>query len=635
MRSADVHGPGSSTDTLPSAPAESRSTSEWAEIGTGDAPPADPIDPGASTDPVPAADPVPSPVSGSPDARYIQHYELIRELGRGGMGVVHLGRDLRLGRLVAIKMLTRPDHAQERFLAEARATARCRHENIVVIHEVGVHDGQPYLVFEYLRGQTLRQWMDAGLGGAFDVRDSSGSLAQMPAPLAPTRAVEMLVPVVRALVRAHDMGIIHRDLKPANILLTDEGVTKVLDFGVAKIGAMRDSIAQEAGVSGAPLNLTGLGARMGTLPYMSPEQIAGELVDHRSDIWAVGIMLYELVTGAHPLAPLSLRKLEMLDDLETPMPSVREHRRDLGPLADVIDRCLLKDRTHRTAAARELLQQLEALLPAQRARARDGDGNPFAGLAAFQEPDADRFFGRDHEIISLVGKLRSVPLVAVTGPSGAGKSSLVRAGVIPALKRSGEGWEAIVMRPGRRPLAALAEVLLALPGHASEQHPRSAADVPAECDAIVTRLRAEPGYLGIALRTWARARLRRLALCVDQFEELYTLGADSEERACVLACLGAVADDTTSPLRVILAVRSDFLDRMVENRAFLDTVSHGLTFLPPLDRGGLREALIRPVEACDHRFESPAMVERILDELEATRSPLPLLQFTADKLWAR
>jgi serine/threonine protein kinase/tetratricopeptide (TPR) repeat protein len=640
MRSSDSQGPGLSTDTLPAAQPESNSTTDWGAISTCDAQP-DRIDPGENTEPVAATDPAVPSAARTPDTRYIQHYELIRELGRGGMGVVHLARDLRLGRLVAIKMLTEPGHPQERFLAEARATARCRHENIVVIHDVGLHREQPYLVFEYLRGQTLREWMDARLGRAFEAPDSSSEFTQIPAPLAPARAAEMIVPVVHALVRAHDTGIIHRDLKPANILLTDEGVTKVLDFGVAKIGAMReDMTAEAAGATGKSLALTDMGTRMGTLPYMSPEQIAGELVDHRSDIWAVGIILYELVTGAHPLAPLSLDKLETLAERETPMPSVRERRSDLGPLADTIDRCLLKDREHRTATARKLLQELEALLPAQRTRPRDQDSNPFAGLAAFQEADADRFFGRDHDITSLIGKLLGLPLVAVTAPSGAGKSSLVRAGVIPALRRSSEGWEAMVARLGRRPLAALAEVLLALSVRSSEypsgEEPARGVDqVPAERDAIMARLRTEPGYLGITLRTWARAKLRRLVLFVDQFEELYTLGADAEERACVLACLGAVADDVASPLRVILTVRSDFLDRLVEQRTFLETVTHGLTFLPPLDRDGLREALIRPLEACDYRFESPGMVERILDELEATRSPLPLLQFTADKLWAR
>ncbi len=641
MPSSDSDHPANSTDVASPETPGNKPKGEWAEISTYDAPAPAPVAPGASTAPAAATNPAIPATAGVAETRFIQHYELIRELGRGGMGVVYLARDLRLGRLVAIKQLTQPGHQQERFLAEARATARCRHENIVVIHDVGIQGEQPYLVFEYLRGQTLRQWMEVRTGDAIDIQGSTVSFGPIPAPLSPTRAVEMIVPVVRALVCAHDMGIIHRDLKPANILLTEDGITKVLDFGVAKIGAVREDLAaKDAADSHEPLALTALGARLGTLPYMSPEQLAGEIVDHRSDIWAVGVILYELVTDAHPLAPLSMTKINFIAKLDTPMPSVREHRSDLGPLADIISRCLLKEREHRTATARELLQELETLLPAQRTRPLDEGGNPFAGLVAFQESDSDRFFGRDHEVTSLVGKLRGQPLVTLTGPSGAGKSSLVRAGVIPALKRAGEGWEAMITRPGRQPLATLAEMLLAVSVRSSEVDTgrgiaRGADQVPADRDAIVARLRVEPGYLGIALRAWARARLRRLVLVVDQFEELYTLGAGHDERACVIACLGAVADDVTSPLRVILSVRSDFIDRMADNRPFLEAVSQGLFFLPRLGRDALREALSQPVELCGHRFESQAMVERILDELAATRSPLPILQFTADKLWGQ
>jgi WD40 repeat protein/serine/threonine protein kinase/cell division protein FtsL len=570
----------------------------------------------------------------------IGQYELIRLLGRGGMGEVHLARDLRLGRLVAVKRLSaHGTEVTERFLREARTTARCMHENIVVIHEVGEHEGHPYMVLEYLEGETLRQWLR---------EHAAASGEQVPVP--PGRAVELMLPVVRALAYAHERGIVHRDLKPENVMLTRSGTIKVLDFGIAKLlSAPRPDEEAKDGVSNSAVDATSgrvsgpvavhSSALIGTLPYMSPEQMNVGVINHRSDIWTVGIMLFELVTGRHPIPERSVAALMRIADEDEPMPSVCQSMPYIGPLAGIIDRCLLKRPEHRTPSARSLLAELEALAPTRRAVLVGSDVSPFTGLTAFQEPDADRFFGRDHEITSIAGKLRSLPLVTVTGPSGAGKSSLVRAGVIPALKRSGEGWEAIIIRPGRQPLAALAEVLLAPSVRSSEMDTgrsitRGADQVPADRGAVMNRLRIEPGYLGIALRTWARVRLRRLVLFVDQFEELYTLGANNEERACVLACLGAVADDVESPLRVILSVRSDFLDRLVEQRTFLDTVSHGLTFLSPLDRSGLREALTRPMEVRDHRFDSPAMIERILDELETTRSPLPLLQFTADKLWA-
>jgi serine/threonine protein kinase/Tol biopolymer transport system component len=581
-----------------------------------------------------------SEAHGAPLARRFQHYELIRELGRGGMGVVYLGRDRRLGRPVAIKHVTQQGHQQRRFLAEARATARCRHENIVVIHDMGIHEGEMYLVFEYLRGQTLRQWMDAQLGGTLDLRESSSSCGLLPVPLTPAQAAEMMVPVVRALVCAHAMGIIHRDLKPSNVMLTEEGIIKVLDFGVAKLGPARDELSLDnTSTAVAPLAVTVMGSRLGTLPYMSPEQLAAEAVDHRSDIWAVGIMLHELLTGAHPMAPLTAAKLARIADVSLPMPSVREHRSDLGPMAELIDRCLLKNRAHRTATARDLLQQLEALLPAQRARSRgEPERKPFVGLSAFQDLDGDRFLGRAQETDSVVAKLHELPLVAVTGPSGVGKSSLVCAGVIPALKRSGEGWEALVARPGCQPLAALADLLLSLPGRSSEQ--QSARDpgvspALADRESIVARLRAEPGYLAAELRAWCRTKLRRLLVFVDQLEELFSLASDSEERAVVFACLGAMADAAASPLRVLVAIRADSVNRLGEQRWFLDAVSHGSIFLAPPDRGGLREALTRPLEACDFQLESPGMLEQLLDDLEATPCPLPLLQLVADKLWLR
>ncbi len=146
----------------------------------------------------------------------IDRFELIRELARGGMGQVFLARDTKLGRKVAIKFLLHddPDFAQ-RFLVEARATARCTHENIVTIYEVGEHEGLPFMVLEYLEGKTLSE-----------VLDSHPTLKQF---------TELMVPVLRALERAHEHGIVHRDLKPSNIFVTDRGGVKVLDFGIARM----------------------------------------------------------------------------------------------------------------------------------------------------------------------------------------------------------------------------------------------------------------------------------------------------------------------------------------------------------------------------------------------------------------
>src|SRR5215468_4203622 len=157
----------------------------------------------------------PMPVAGA----RIGQYEIIRELGRGGMGAVYAARDTKLGRKVAIKFLNSHNQPEltARFILEARATARCSHENIIVIHEVGEHDGNPFMVLEYLQGVPLTQLLQDGRR------------------LPPAQAIELIVPVVRALTAAHTHNIVHRDLKPDNIFVTDSGTIKVLDFGIAKL----------------------------------------------------------------------------------------------------------------------------------------------------------------------------------------------------------------------------------------------------------------------------------------------------------------------------------------------------------------------------------------------------------------
>jgi WD40 repeat protein len=497
----------------------------------------------------------------------------------------------------------------------------------VVIHEIDELDGHPYMVLEYIEGRTLRAFLDDRAEQAPTMNDTNA----MAVP--PRLAIEMMLPVVRALDCAHRMGIVHRDLKPENILVTDNGTVKVVDFGIAKqvgddvAGAIAASATSTVRAAGE-LRVTGEGELIGTYPYMSPEQWLREDVGPQSDLWAAGVILYELVTGKHPLDPLTMDRLLRIANLDTPMESVRRRRPDLGALGDVIDRCLKKRKGERIASAQALLEALEAIARGAQSPAPDEDQSPFAGLSAFQEADAARFFGRERDIAGVVGRLRQQPLVAVAGPSGGGKSSFVRAGVIPALKRAGDPWEVFVVRPGRRPLAALAEILMQISTTASGEGNDENRDMAA-------LLRAQPGKLGAKLRSRCRRRGKgqRILLFVDQFEEFYTLGIPAAERAAFLACLEGVADDASSPLRVIIAMRSDYLDRMAEDRRFMTDVTRGLLFLPPMGRDGLREALTRPLEAIGHRFESDELVEEMLGTLESTRSPLPLLQFAATKLW--
>ncbi|HTJ41917.1 MAG TPA: protein kinase [Kofleriaceae bacterium] len=562
----------------------------------------------------------------------INQYEVIRELGAGGMGTVYLARDTKLGRKVAVKFLqTNHPELTQRFIVEARATARCQHENIVVIYEVGEHLGSPYMVLEYLKGQPLTKYLEGGQ------------------KLPYTRAIDIMTSVMKALAVAHEQGIVHRDLKPDNIFITEGGTVKVLDFGIAKVvqgdGPLLPADRASSGAislppaaefanekTGGDTNLTRSGTIVGTLKYMSPEQWGiGIEVDHRTDIWASGILLYRMIAGRHPLYPLDGNQLVVVAMLDRAMPSLREASPDCPrELIDIVDRCLRKKKEERWDSATSLLRAIE---PFQPGRFTGGmqlqqDQSPYAGLSSFQEADANRFFGRNREIAAMVTRIRDRPIMGIVGASGVGKSSFVRAGVVPALKRGGESWESLIVRPGRQPMAALAALLQPILGTSNTVND----DLQAQ-QKLAERLVREPGHLGAVLRSRARRENTKILLFVDQFEELYTLVPDPAERIAFTQCLAGTADDATAPLRVVCSLRSDFLDRASEDPQFMGELQQGLFFMMPPNRDGLRDALVQPAELAGYQFEMPAIVEDMLDHLETTPGALPLLQFAASKLW--
>jgi eukaryotic-like serine/threonine-protein kinase len=554
----------------------------------------------------------------------VAQYELIREVGRGGMGVVYAARDLKLGRRVAMKFLRHVDReVLDRFLIEARATAQCNHDNIVIIYEVDEYEGMPYMVLEYLEGKSLRDFM-----GPF------GQGAPMPV----SRVAELLLPVARALARASELGIVHRDLKPENVIVTHNGQVKVLDFGIAKALGTPNVRARLASQSeSSDLTLTREGALVGTLPYMSPEQMGMDHIDHRSDLFSLGMIMYEMLTGRHPVEPLTADALTANLLTPAPLPSLRAALPDAPTdVIRLVDETLKKRKHERIANASEVVRRLEHLLPGRQGRTLVEGESPFPGLTPFQESDADRFFGRGRDVARMVARVRELPLTGIVGPSGVGKSSFIRAGVGPALKTSGEHWEVVTLRPGRAPLAALATIVerfTTRPMGSARANTEPAEAAETEHERLIERLRTEPGYLGSLLRSRASSGRSNVLLFVDQFEELYTLVPDAAERRAFTTALAAVADDTAAPLRVIVSMRSDFLDRVGEDARFLEELSRGLVFLSAPDREGLREALDEPLEMVGYQFESPEMVEDMLYALEGTPGALPLLQFAAARLW--
>lgn len=332
----------------------------------------------------------------------VAHYRITAVLGAGGMGVVYKAEDMRLRRPVALKFLppdlARDTKAKPRFVREAQAAASLDHPSICTVYEIGGADGKLFIAMAYVQGETLRKKLSSGR-------------------LKPEEALFISKQIAEGLQAAHEKGIIHRDIKPGNIMVTEKGHVKIMDFGLAKLTGRHET--------------TQPGTLMGTVSYMSPEQAKGYSVDHRTDIWSLGVLLYEMITGQRPFEAEHEQAILYLILNRDPEPISRLCGSVPMELERIVGRALAKIPDGRYQSIGDMLKDIEAVRHKPRLRSTLREEPPrgmLEGHAALGPSDLPvplkSFIGRYDEVLQVKRLLQKSRLVVILGPGGFGKSRL-------------------------------------------------------------------------------------------------------------------------------------------------------------------------------------------------------------------
>ncbi len=587
-------------------------------------------------------------------------YRIVARLGEGGMAEVFKAYQPGLDRHVAIKIMQSHIAAQKgsagRFEREAVAVARLRHPNIVQVHDFDAYGDLRYMVMEFIDGPTLR--------AEFEERRRKNS------PFTLSEIARIFGALTSAVDYAHAQGIIHHDLKPDNVMITPAGQVVLTDFGIARLLDSQQTAADVVA---------------GTAAYMAPEQAQGELSDKRSDIYSLGIILYELIAGEVPFKgnPLSV----IAQHIKEPPPPPTQFNADVPePIELIILKALQKGPEKRYQTAGELGTALwlaagvameqepggtfisaVAAAPQFNEIALTPDRAPFStsapippcpyrGLFAFKEEDAPFFFGREAFAAQLVEAVHRQPLVAVLGPSGSGKSSVVQAGLLPRLRKESTSpptdlgptnWLVTMFRPGELPFQALAAALIEF-----LQPEISEADRLVEAGKLAKALSNGETMLPeivarIIEKNWQQKADSRLLLVIDQFEELYTLCPEPDIRHRFVDQLLAAAEAGRNyrgilsqppfalyhlPVSIVLTMRADFLAQALTHRQFADALQVADVKLGPMTRQELERAVENPAGRQGVLFEK-GLAARILDDVGEEAGRLPLLEFALTSLW--
>lgn len=537
----------------------------------------------------------------------LRGYRLVEVVGEGAFAVVWRAEQPVLHREVAIKQIrsrlaNEPEFIR-RFEVEAQLVASLEHPYVVPLYDYWREPDAAYLVMRLLGGGTLESLLSRG-------------------PLDEVALRRLVSQVGAALRSAHRTGVVHRDVKPANVLLDTDGNFYLGDFGIA---FSVDSDAAASVSAGSPA-------------YASPEQLRGESVDARSDVYAFGLVLFEAATGELPYGDLSSHAAAVRAQLEEPVPPPSTLRLGVPAWVDeVVAGATAKDPSDRFGSIDALLDAV----PAEGAIESGGGPrragvtlvgaalrNPFKALRAFGEADSGDFHGREGLVQRLVDVLArpgaAGRLLAVVGPSGSGKSSAVRAGLIPALRRgrvpNSERWFVTTMLPGRRPFeeleAALVRIAETAPGPLVELMTAGERGIARAVNQVLVDEDAE------------------LVVVIDQFEELFTHTVDDAERQRFLDGLVSAITEPRSRLRVVVTIRADFWDRPLAHPHLAPLVDAAAVTVTPLSPEELEHAIVEPVEAQGGHYEA-GLVTRIVSDVAAQPGALPLLQYTLTELFDR